>query len=192
MRTRIKLLILACFIAASSGAASAGDHEEQVRSIVEGWRARQGQVKTLTCSASVDSFFSKGYLSDAADPDKRTSKLLPEKDKTFANESCSWAIDFGSQRVKEEYQNGINLSRRLFASQALAEYFSRMRHSVVFFGSAFDDARFVAVGAFRVHLEVAQLRAGPSSSQSAQRVGKADAFHGNLLAPRRLHHDGAY
>jgi hypothetical protein len=88
--------------------------------------------------------------------------------------------------------NGINLSRRFFASQALAEDFSRLRHAVVFFGSAFDDARFVAVGTFLVHLEVAQLGTGPSRSQSAQRVGKADAFHGNLLAVRGLHHDGAY
>ena len=88
--------------------------------------------------------------------------------------------------------NGINLSRRLFASQALAKDFSRLRHAVVFFGSAFDDARLIAIGAFRVHLEVAQLRARPSRSQSAQRVGKADAFHGNLLAVRGLHHDGAY
>jgi hypothetical protein len=88
--------------------------------------------------------------------------------------------------------NGINLSRRLFASQALAEDFSRLGHAVVFFGSAFDDARFVAVGSFWVHLEVAQLGTGPSRSQSAQRVDKADAFHGNLLAVRGLHHDGAY
>jgi hypothetical protein len=88
--------------------------------------------------------------------------------------------------------NGINLSRRFFASQALAEDFSRLRHSVVFFRTAFDDAWFVAMGAFRVHLEVAQLRAGPGRSQSAERVGKADAFHGNLLAVRGLYHDGAY
>jgi hypothetical protein len=88
--------------------------------------------------------------------------------------------------------NGINLSRRLLASQALAEYFSWLRHSVVFFGATFDDARFIAVGSFGVHLEVAQLRTGPGCSQSAERVGKADAFHGNLLAPRRFHHDGAH
>jgi hypothetical protein len=48
-------------------------------------------------------------------------------------------------------RNGINLSRRLFASQALAEDFARLCHSVVFFGAAFDDARFVAMGAFRIH-----------------------------------------
>jgi hypothetical protein len=94
--------------------------------------------------------------------------------------------------LKGWFPNGINLSRRFFASQALAEDFSRLRHAVVFFGSAFDDARFVAVGTFRVHLEVAQLGTGPSRSQSAQRVGKADAFHGNLLAVRGLRHDGAY
>ena len=88
--------------------------------------------------------------------------------------------------------NGINLSRRLFASQALAEYFSRLRHAVVFFGTTFDDARFIAIGSFRVHLEVAQLPAGASRSQSAKRVGKAEAFHGNLLPVRSLHHDGAY
>jgi hypothetical protein len=79
--------------------------------------------------------------------------------------------------------NGINLSRVLFAWQALAEDFSRLRHSVVFFGSAFDDARFVAVGSLWVHLQVAQLRAEPSRSQSAERVGKADAFYRNLLPP---------
>jgi len=88
--------------------------------------------------------------------------------------------------------NGINLSRRLFASQALAEYISRLSHSVVFFGSAFDNARLVAVGSLRVHFELAQLRAGPSRSQSAQCVGKTNTLHGNLLPVRSLHHDGAY
>ena len=88
--------------------------------------------------------------------------------------------------------NGINLSRSLFASQALAKYFPRLCHSAVFFGTPFDDARLIAIGAFRVHLEVAQLRARPSRSQSAQRVGKADTLHGNLLPVRSLHHDGAH
>ena len=98
--------------------------------------------------------------------------------------------------LKPTYQgthlNGINLSRRLFASQALAEDFSRLRHSVVFFGSAFDDARFVAVGSLRVHFQVAQLGARPGRSQSAKRVGKADALNGNLLAPRSLKHYGTH
>jgi len=88
--------------------------------------------------------------------------------------------------------NGINLSRRLLASQALAEDFSRLRHAVVFFGSAFDDARLIAIGAFRIHLEVAQLRARPSRSQSAQGVGKTNTLNGNLLPVGGLHHDGPY
>ena len=78
------------------------------------------------------------------------------------------------------------------ASQALAEDFSRLRHAVVFFGSAFDDARLIAIGAFRIHLEVAQLRARPSRSQSAQCVGKTNTLNGNLLPVGGLHHDGPY
>ncbi len=97
-----------------------------------------------------------------------------------------------SGRMMRGWVNGINLSRGLFSSQAFAEYFARLCHSVVFFGSAFDDARFVAVGSLRVHFQVAQLGARPGRSQSAKRVGKADAFNGNLLAPRGLKHYGAH
>jgi hypothetical protein len=92
----------------------------------------------------------------------RHIRLLHYDACAFTTWRKKWAI-----RLDGTISNGINLSRRFFASQALAEDFSRLGHAVVFFGSAFDDARFVAVGSFWIHLEVAQLRARPSRSQSA-------------------------
>ena len=82
-------------------------HEDLIRSVVEGWRARQDQVQTLTCSASIDSFYPKGLLSDMASPKQRAKQThpLPEEDKTFSNQPFTWAIDFKAQRVKMERES---------------------------------------------------------------------------------------
>jgi hypothetical protein len=79
---------------------------ELVRDIVGAWKARQSQVRTLTCSTEVETFYPRGWMQDAElDPRAKAKwgdRVVPEEDTRFTGESCSWAFDFAKQRVRKE------------------------------------------------------------------------------------------
>jgi hypothetical protein len=73
--------------------------------IVASWQARQGATKTLRCSVTVVSFYPKGCLSERLRRDPtgyQTKEPVPEADKKYVDEPCSWALDFAAQRVRKE------------------------------------------------------------------------------------------
>jgi hypothetical protein len=76
-----------------------------VQKIVDEYRSRQTAIRTITCSARVETFFPKGYLSEKATIEfdrPRGGDPVPANDQRFADEPCSWAIDFVTPRVRKE------------------------------------------------------------------------------------------
>ncbi len=109
MSIRAVLSIMVCMVVGDFSVASAGDiqnREDLVRTIVAKWQTRQNEVKTLSASAKVDTFYPKGYLSEQSDSpkEKKDKAIIPEADKQFDNERCSWEMDFTNQRVRKEYE----------------------------------------------------------------------------------------
>ncbi len=78
-----------------------------IGTIVAAWKERHKQIRTLTCSAKVESFYPKGYLTEYLAreyPERRKDPPSPEQDKRFVDEKSTWAIDFGAQKIKKEYE----------------------------------------------------------------------------------------
>jgi hypothetical protein len=80
---------------------------EKLQTIIASWRERQRTVHSLRCSAKVESFFPKGYVS--SDPlveierlGPRDRPLAPHVDTHVVDEPTSWEIDFLKQRVRIE------------------------------------------------------------------------------------------
>ena len=91
---------LACVPARSW--ANAPKEDELIRAIVESWKGRQARISTLTASAMVDSFFSKGYVTAGSSSEKRDRPIRPEKDRLITGEPVSWAIDFEKIKLRVE------------------------------------------------------------------------------------------
>lgn len=106
----------------------------------------------------------------------------------FQSQECT--LSAFPKRIKN-VPNGINLSSGCFAAQSFSQHIAGLCHSIVLFWSAFDDTWFEAIRPFRVYFQVTQLGTRPDISQSAKRVRKADALHGNFLSLGCLVHHGA-
>ncbi len=103
--------VLVCvFIGLAWCAAAPADEKSDalVRSIVEEWRSRQHQVQTLDCTAEVENFYPRGYLSELCRPSREGAGLpalpdLPNQDKRFNNEPFACKLDFVSKRARREF-----------------------------------------------------------------------------------------
>lgn len=92
-------LAAAVWVACSLPAGAAAD-EKLVKAILAEWQVRKTRVKTVKCSAKVESLFTKGYLS--REFKNKAAPPQPPADQRFTNQSCSWALDFAHNRVRVE------------------------------------------------------------------------------------------
>lgn len=99
MRWATIVTIVGLFLALPQ--ARAGPDEKLVKAILAEWAARKTRVKTVSCTAKVESLFAKGCLSKELDD--KSAPVYPPNDQRFSDQSCSWAIDFAEQRVRKEY-----------------------------------------------------------------------------------------
>jgi len=72
--------------------------EPSVEAVLQARADMQRRVKTVQCSATVETIYPKGGLS-------RLSKhVFPEKDERYTNQWVEWSLDFASNRASKEYR----------------------------------------------------------------------------------------
>jgi hypothetical protein len=79
--------------------------EGLLRDIFAAWKERPTRLRTLVCSAGVETFYPRGWMPDYEDREGKAKwgdRMLPEKDTRFTADSSSWAFDFAKERVRIE------------------------------------------------------------------------------------------
>ncbi len=103
----IALIALTSLVSRPGLVGAQGGQQDKIRAVVAEWKKRQARVNTLVCSAKVESFYPKGYLSTRFTPEKGAeakNEPSPGEDMRLTNEPISWEIDFASARVRKEYK----------------------------------------------------------------------------------------
>ncbi|GIW90313.1 MAG: hypothetical protein KatS3mg109_0745 [Pirellulaceae bacterium] len=116
------------------------DSEPWVEKIVASWRAQQESIRTLHARATVESFFSKGYVtSKPRIVSKAVSDygVIPPDDVWFRGQAQSWTIDFSTGRFRKEFRKARIYEREDLSVPPQITHF----HALFLFG----DRRFTQV-----------------------------------------------
>ncbi len=107
-RKNVVIPLLLLYLLPPPARLAADEKEDQarlIRSIVATWKARKDRVKTIRFEAIVETFYPKDSLSEKLRVEfKDSSQVIPEVDRRFSGEPCSWAIEFAGPQIRKEYK----------------------------------------------------------------------------------------